>query len=171
MRGLSLSKKATCKQHCVLKQNSGVNENGQTTILPLLCYFMRQRRPATGTRTSSRRWSMRMMNDIFTKNRQRIALRQATHFSSILSTVNKFLVSNIRSRSSAQSTRRTAKHVANYREVIVRVRSSATLFPQRLKKKAKRIFHLLYTTLFKKVCVCIHPRRFTDGQGLFAVPR
>ena len=78
-----------------------------------------------------------MMNDIFTKNRQRIALRQATHFSSILSTVNKFLVSNIRSRSSAQSTRRTAKHVANYREVIVRVRSSATLFPQRPKKRSE----------------------------------
>ena len=78
-----------------------------------------------------------MMNDIFTKNRQRIALRQATHFSSILSTVNKFLVSNIRSRSSAQSTRRTAKHEANYREVIVRVRSSAKLFPQRLKKQSE----------------------------------
>jgi len=98
---------------------------------------LKRQRERTDDNSSSALLCMRMMNDIFTKNRQRIALRQATHFSSILSTVNKFLVSNIRSRSSAQSTRRTAKHEANYREVIVRVRSSAKLFPQRLKKQSE----------------------------------
>ena len=47
------------------------------------------------------------------------------------------MVSNVRGRSPAQSTRRTAKDDANYCRVIVRVRPSAKLFPQRLKNQSE----------------------------------